>query len=94
VVACRQLIRQNRDNALYQAACLRKLVGILGQEAFDDLAAAAGAESAILRRAAIKLARDPELSGLEKKWAEELGNSKGDKRQAILEIIPGQRAAE
>jgi hypothetical protein len=30
VVACRRLMKQNRDSSFYQAACLREIVGILG----------------------------------------------------------------
>jgi hypothetical protein len=58
VEACRALIRENPGRGFYQAACLRKLVSLLGEDASGDVEAALKSEDEILREAAERLLKD------------------------------------
>ena len=87
VQVCRQQIKQRPEKPFYQAACLRRIVAVLGAKAFDDVAAALGQESEILRGSALQLASGPPLEHLSQAWAAELANSEGAKRAAILEVL-------
>ncbi|MDB4518118.1 HEAT repeat domain-containing protein [Akkermansiaceae bacterium] len=57
VMACRALIKNNPGRGFYQAACLRKLVALLGDRAKGDVERALKSEDEILRKVAEKLSQ-------------------------------------
>jgi hypothetical protein len=89
---CRELMTRQPGDFFYQAACLRRIVSILGTKAFDDVASALGSENEVLRRAAIQLGTTPPLKRLSEKWSAERDKSDGVKRAAITEILAADTA--
>lgn len=55
VIACRALIKENPSHSFYQAACLRRLVALLGEDAREDVTPMLKSDDEILRKAAEKL---------------------------------------
>jgi len=55
VAACRALIKENPGRSFCQAACLRRLVNLLGEDAREDVQPALKSDDEILREAAEKL---------------------------------------
>lgn len=53
--ACRSLIGENAGQSFYQAACLRRLVSLEGEDARKDVEQAVESEDEILRAAAVNL---------------------------------------
>ncbi|MEE8451983.1 MAG: DUF6288 domain-containing protein, partial [Thermoguttaceae bacterium] len=52
---CRQLMEDNPEDGFYQAACLRRIVAILGADAHDDVSPLLWHTNSILRQTAIEL---------------------------------------
>ena len=84
---CRELMKNNAEDYFYQAAGLRKLVSILGIDAFDDVLAAVGQPSEVLHAAAVKLGAQLPGEAMTKKWAEQLAGASGQKLAGILDIL-------
>ena len=86
VALCRKLMAQWPEDYFYQAAGLRKIVAILGSEAFDDLLNALAHPDEILHEAAVSLAADLPGAGTEK-WVDLLANAKGRRLAGILDVL-------
>jgi len=84
---CRKLMENNAEDSFYQAAGLRQLVSILGADAFDDIRASLGCDSAELRETAVKLGTQLPGDELTRKWIDELSKARGPAAATILEIM-------
>lgn len=86
VALCRKLMAQWPEDYFYQAAGLRKIVAILGSEAFDDVLNALAQPNEILHDVAVPLAAELPDAGTEK-WVDLLAHAKGKKLAGILEVL-------
>jgi HEAT repeat protein len=86
VALCRKLMAQWPEDYFYQAAGLRKIVAILGDEAFDDLLNALAHPNEILHEVAVSLAADFPGTGTEK-WVDLLANANSRKLAGILDVL-------
>jgi len=84
---CRELMKNNAEDCFYQAAGLRKLLSILGADAFDDVLAAVGRPNEVLSAAAVKLGAQLPGEAVTKKWADQLAGAHGQKLAGILDIL-------
>jgi len=79
---CRKLIRDNPEDYFLRAAALKKLVAMIGPEAFKDVLAAASCPDERLRDTARQLGAT--MSG---KWAPLLDSAKGAELAGVIGVL-------
>jgi len=91
VALCRQLMKTHSDDFFYQAAGLRKIVAVCGEDAFDDLLAAITQPNEILRETVVILAADLKGKGMTDRWIGELKSAQGDRLVGICGILAARK---
>jgi len=84
---CRELMKNNAGDFFYHAAGLRRLVSIIGADAFEDILASLSCANAELHEEAVKLGAQLPGEEVTCKWSDELSKTRGQAAANILEIV-------
>jgi len=90
---CRRLIKENAGDYFYRAAALRRLVSILGADAFADVSAALGQSNGVLHKTAVKLGAQLPGEAVTRRWVGQLGNARGEKLAGVLDVLAARGGA-